>query len=428
MSTQSRSALVLAESVSKYIDGKRLNELVMTLARIGGREDGGVSRETLTEVDLQARKYLCDFAQELGCEIYQDQCANLFFRKNGTEELDPVVTGSHIDTQPIGGKYDGAYGVVAGLEVLAALNDAGITTRRPIEVAAWTNEEGGRFAPGAMGSSSFVYPELLEGYRNSLDSKGTSFGSELNRALQANQGAKDRALAAPVTAYVELHIEQGPILEQQECNLGIVEAVQGVRWFAVRCIGEMAHAGSTPMNSRKDAMSAAIAIVTRLHALASEFDLDGLRLTFGRWEVSPNSINTIPGLVEFSIDARCISDDVLQGFELRLEEIVSGYNWGGQVEVLRTFARAATHFPEAMVDIVTEACRATTDRHGLKDPMRLPSGAFHDAMYLAAHCPTAMIFVPSKGGISHNACEYTSPQELTYGAQALAYALVKLAS
>ncbi|HCL3145406.1 TPA: M20 family metallo-hydrolase [Pseudomonas aeruginosa] len=428
MDIQSRSALVLAESVGEYIDSKRLNELVMTLARIGGREDGGVSRETLTEEDLQARTFLCNVAKELGCEIYQDQCANLFFRRNGTEELSPVVTGSHIDTQPIGGKYDGAYGVVAGLEVLAALNDAGITTRRPIEVAVWTNEEGGRFAPGAMGSSSFVYPELLEGYRNSLDSKGTSFGSELNRALQANQGTKDRALAAPVTAYVELHIEQGPILEQQECNLGIVEAIQGVRWFAVRCIGEMAHAGSTPMNSRKDAMSAAIAIVTRLHALASEFDLDGLRLTFGRWEVSPNSINTIPGLVEFSIDARCISDDVLQGFELRLEEIVSGYNWGGQVEVLRTFARAATHFPEAMVDIVTKACRATTDRHGLKDPMRLPSGAFHDAMYLAAHCPTAMIFVPSKGGISHNACEYTSPQELTYGAQALAYALVNLAS
>ena len=401
---------------------------IAALARFGGRDDGGVSRETLTEVDLAARRHLIEQARALGCEVEMDDCANLFFRRPGTSDLPPVLTGSHADTQPVGGKLDGAYGVVGGLEVIAALNDAGIQTRRAIEVVAWTNEEGSRFGPGAMGSSAFVDPSCLPAYRESVDGNRVTFGAALDVALADAADVRRRPLRQPMSAYVELHIEQGPVLERAGVPLGVVGGIQSVRWYRVECSGMAAHAGTTPMDERADAMAAAIGIAHQLYAHAAGEAASQLRLTLGRWQVNPNSINTIPGKVEFTIDVRCVDEAVLVRFEHVLRDISRTWAWRGSIQVECFFQRPPTIFPDGMLALIEQACARACRQAALAAPLRLTSGAFHDAMYLAEHCPTAMIFVPSKGGISHNAAEETAPQELFLGVQALAYAVAALAN
>jgi len=417
-----------AEKAQAFVSRKRLQASLDALARFGGREDGGVARETLTPTDLDARRHLIACATALGCEVETDDCANLFFRRRGTTSLPPVLTGSHADTQPVGGKLDGAYGVIAGLELIAALNDAGIDTLRPIEVVAWTNEEGSRFGPGAMGSSAFVEPARLAYYREAVDSKGISFGAALDAALKDTPDVKRRPLGQPIAACLELHIEQGPVLERAGIPLGVVTGIQSVRWYRVECTGAAAHAGTTPMGDRSDAMAAAVGIAQQLYAYAASESGNELRLTLGRWQVSPNSVNTIPGKVEFTVDVRCLDASVLERFEQVLHQSTRAYPWRGEVGVACFFSRAPTFFPEAMVSVVERACSRLCQQAGHKAPLRLTSGAFHDAMYLADHCPTAMIFVPSKGGISHNAAEETAPDELFLGAQALVHAMVELAN
>ncbi|WP_454720781.1 MULTISPECIES: M20 family metallo-hydrolase [Cupriavidus] len=418
-----------AERAQDHIDSARLQAGIAALAAFGGRGDGGVSREALTEVDLAARRHLIGRARALGCEVSTDDCANLFFRRAGTADLPPVLTGSHADTQPVGGKLDGAYGVLAGLEVIAALNDAGIRTPRPIEVVAWTNEEGSRFGPGAMGSSAFVDPACLPAYRDAVDGAGVRFGDALDAALAASPDVPRRPMRQPMSACVELHIEQGPVLERAAVPLGVVTGIQSVRWYRVTCAGMMGHAGTTPMGERRDAMATAVAIAQQLYAFAatgSEAPAGTeLRLTLGRWQVSPNSVNTIPGEVEFTIDARCLDEAVLERFEARLGEIAA--RQGGAVGFTCFFRRPPTLFPAAMLSLVSQACERASAQAKLPAPLRLTSGAFHDAMYLAGHCPTAMIFVPSEGGISHNAAEATAPHDLFLGAQALAYTVAALA-
>lgn len=414
------------------VNEARLNAAVAALARFGGRDDGGVTRETLTPIDLDARRYLIDHARSLGCDVSTDDCGNLFFRRAGRAgaDLPPVLTGSHIDTQPVGGKLDGAYGVVAGLEVIHALNDAGIETLRPIEVVAWTNEEGSRFGPGAMGSSAFVEPAKLAGFRESRDADGTTFGEALDAALAATPDVSRRALRRPVDACVELHIEQGPVLEEAGVLLGVVTAIQSVRWFSIALTGTAAHAGTTPMEVRSDAMSAAVSLAHRLYALGADAARRGLRLTLGRWRVAPNSINTIPGKVEFTIDVRCVDEEVLVDFERGLRTALAEVDqgWAGRIELENIFTRATTHFPATMLDLLERGCARAATKAGAAPPLRLTSGAFHDAMYLADVCPTAMIFVPSRDGISHNAAEYTDPYQLYLGAQALAFAVTELAN
>lgn len=429
MTEQERIAAIgNAEKAQDHVDSERLQSAIAALARFGGRDDGGVSRETLTEVDLDARRHLIAQARALGCEVEIDDCANLFFRRPGLTELPPVLTGSHADTQPVGGKLDGAYGVVAGLEVIAALNDAGIRTLRPIEVVAWTNEEGSRFGPGAMGSSAFVDPGRLAAYRESIDANQVRFGEALDLALQAVPELRRRPLKQPVAACVELHIEQGPVLERTSAPLGVVTGIQSVRWYRVTCTGMAAHAGTTPMDERADAMAAAVALAQQLYQQAALQADRQLRLTLGRWQISPNSINTIPGQVEFTIDVRCVEEDALQGFEQALRDAIQFHRWRSRIEIECLFSRPPTRFPEPMLALIERACARACQLASLAAPLRLTSGAFHDAMYLAEHCPTAMIFVPSKGGISHNAAEETSPRDLYLGAQALAYTVAALAS
>lgn len=428
MTQQDRSAWAIAEQAQDHVSSERLQSAIAALASFGGRDDGGVSRETLTEIDLASRRHLIDQARALGCEVEMDDCANLFFRRPGTSALPPVLTGSHGDTQPVGGKLDGAYGVLAGLEVIAALNDAGIQTLRPIEVVAWTNEEGSRFGPGAMGSSAFVDPTRLAAYRESVDGDNVSFGDALDAALQAALDVARRPMQQPMAACVELHIEQGPVLERAHVPLGVVTGIQSVRWYRVECTGMAAHAGTTPMDERADAMAAAIGVAHQLYAHAAREAASNMRLTLGRWKVGPNSVNTIPGKVEFTIDVRCLDEAVLVHFEKALGELTQGYPWRGSISFECFFLRAPTHFPDTMLSLIEQACTRASRKASLAAPLRLTSGAFHDAMYLAEHCPTAMIFVPSKDGISHNAAEETAPHELFLGAQALAYTVAALAN
>lgn len=419
----------VAAHAQDHVDDARLQQAIADLAAFGARDDGGVSRQTLTPIDLAARRHLIDRARALGCEVGIDACANLFFRRPGLDDtLPPVLTGSHADTQPVGGKLDGAYGVIAGLEVIAALNDAGIRTQRPIEVVAWTNEEGSRFGPGCMGSSAFVEPSRLEAFRASTDGDGVRFGDALDAALGDVPDVPRLPMARPMASCVELHIEQGPVLERANVPLGVVTGIQSVRWFRVTCMGQMAHAGTTPMDERADAMARAVSLAHRLYAYVAAEAATQLRLTLGRWLVAPNSVNTIPGSVTFTIDARCVDEAVLDRFEQALHAAIAEVRAPRQdITVEGMFRQAPTHFPSSMQALVEAACTRALQQRGLGTPIRLTSGAFHDAMYLAAHCPTAMIFVPSRGGISHNAAEFTDAPSLLLGARALAYTVTALA-
>lgn len=428
MTSQQKFSNVVAEKAQDSVNNERLQHAIAALAEFGGRPDGGVARETLTPIDLEARRYLIEQARALGCDVEMDDCANLFFRRPGKEALPAVLTGSHADTQPVGGKLDGAYGVLAGLEVIAALNDAGIETVRPIEVVSWTNEEGSRFGPGAMGSSAHVEPERMEVYRQSVDGNGVTFGAALDEALRAASDVRRRPFNQAFSACVEMHIEQGPVLERAGVPLGVVTGIQSVRWYRVRCNGAAAHAGTTPMDERSDAMAAAVTIAHQLYAHAAAEAASHLRLTLGRWQVAPNSVNTIPGTVDFTVDVRCVDEAVLDRFETALRHITGAVQWRGGINFECFFSRGPTRFPDTMLSLIERACTRACQRTSREAPMRLTSGAFHDAMYLAEHCPTAMIFVPSKGGISHNAAEETDPGELFLGAQALAYTVTELAN
>lgn len=417
-----------AEAALQHVNSERLRAAIAELAAFGGRPDGGVSRQTLTDTDLQARRWLVDRVRGLGCAVEIDDCANLFFRRPGRSALPAVLTGSHADTQPVGGKLDGAYGVLAGLELVQALNDAGIQTERAVEVVAWTNEEGSRFGPGCMGSSAFVDPDRLAAYRASVDGEGVSFGQALDRALQAMPDVPRRAMRQPLAGYIELHIEQGPVLEGANVALGVVTGIQSVRWYRVKATGVAAHAGTTPMDVRADAMAACIQVAHRLQAEAATHATSQLRLTLGRWLVSPNSINTIPGEVEFTIDVRCVDEQVLAAFDRALHAIVGTHAWRGSLSLESLFERAPTRFPQQMLTLLDEAGARACAVAGRPGPMPVTSGAFHDAMYLADHCPTAMLFVPSEAGLSHNAAEHTAHEDLVLGVQALAYAVTRLAA
>ncbi|MEA3113564.1 MAG: beta-ureidopropionase / N-carbamoyl-L-amino-acid hydrolase [Caballeronia sp.] len=406
-----------ALKTASYIDASRLLESIETLARFGAREDGGVDRPALSPTDIDARRFLIDRAVALGCTVHTDACANLFFRRSGLEDLPPVMTGSHVDTQPTGGKLDGCYGVLAGFECLAALNDAGIRTRRPLEVAAWTNEEGTRFQPGAMGSSAFVDPALIERYGQAKDADGISLNSALAAHREAFPSLEIRVIEESAHAFIELHIEQGPLLELANVPLGVVKGIQGVRWYAVRCKGVAAHAGTTPMHARHDAMTLAVCIRAEIAAFAHQLGGNDTRITFGRWTVMPNSINTIASEVTFSIDFRHPNPAVLHSFDAQLANCLARH----AVTSEALFVHPPVDFAPAVIQRVADACDA------LGAPsLSITSGAFHDAMYLAKHCPSAMLFVPSRGGISHNPLEATDDDHLVLGARALAHCLVHL--
>jgi N-carbamoyl-L-amino-acid hydrolase len=395
------------------IDSQRLWSSLMELARIGATQKGGVRRLALSELDGEARALFIRWCKEAGCSVKVDGIGNIFARRPGQDDsLAPVIAGSHIDTQPSGGKFDGNYGVLAGLEVVRTLNDRGVKTRAPIEVAVWTNEEGSRFTPVMMGSGAFIGAFALEAILQRPDIDGVTVGEALNKIGYAGP---ENVGGRPVGAYFEAHIEQGPILEDERKVLGVVVGALGLRWYDVVISGQDAHAGPTPMRLRKDAMVAAARIVAEINALAYRYQPNG-RGTVGFMQVKPNSRNVIPGEVRFSVDLRHADDEQLERMEQEMraacERLAGAERCTASVERVANYP--ACKFDSGCVSAVRNAAQNLGLSH-----MDIVSGAGHDAIYMARICPTSMIFVPCEGGISHNEIENAKPEDLAAGCNVL---------
>jgi N-carbamoyl-L-amino-acid hydrolase len=400
----------------------RLWKRHMAMARIGAIPGNGVNRQALSHEDIRARALLIAWAEARRYRVSIDDIANLFIRRPGLEdEAPPVLVGSHMDSQPMGGRFDGIFGVLAGFEMLEALDDAGLATRLPIEVVAWTNEEGGRFSPGAMGSAVFTGARELRDCLPVTDPTGIAFADALARTLNATPTLGRRPFNFPLSAYIEPHIEQGPELEARGLPIGVVTGIQGSRWFLVKVEGESAHAGTTPLRHRKDAVRSAVEIIKALHDFMAD-ETDRLRFTVGRFDVTPNSPNTVPEEVLFSIDFRHPDAGVLERKGRRIAEICERHAGPCRAVVAETFNRAPSDFSPAVVATLERAARDLGIGH-----QTMASGAFHDANFLSEVCPTAMIFVPCERGISHNPGENARPEDLEAGARVLTAARVDLA-
>ncbi|MBL8675230.1 MAG: Zn-dependent hydrolase [Rhodospirillales bacterium] len=392
------------------------------MAKLGGTPKGGVNRQALSAEDAAARNLLMDWAKSRGFAVSTDPIGNLFVRRPGTDPAaKPVLSGSHMDSQPTGGRFDGMYGVLAAFEALEALEDSGVRTKRPVEAVAWTNEEGSRFQPGAMGSGVFAGHYELAPMLAMKDWDGVALADALRETLKAAP-APARALGSALDGYVEAHIEQGPRLEEARRTIGVVTGIQGSRRYVVTILGEEAHAGTTPRAARKDAFAAATRIAAAMYAATTD-EADALRFTIGRVEVAPGSPNTVPGRVVFTIDMRHPETAVLEAHEARLLRIVERDAAPCPATIERVTDVAPTVFDPAVIDLV----RAAADRLALPN-MDMPSGAGHDAMHIAGLCPTGMIFVPCERGISHNEIENAAPADLAAGARVLVETLVRLAN
>ena len=403
------------------INGTRLWNSLMELARIDATDKGGVKRLALTDLDRQGRDLVVQWAKAEGLAVTVDKIGNVFMRREGANPaLPPVVTGSHIDTQPTGGKFDGNYGVLAGLEVVRTLNERGIRTEAPIEVAFWTNEEGSRFVPVMMGSGVFCGAFTLETAYAARDVDGKSVGEELERI--GYRGAETPG-DHPIGAYFEAHIEQGPVLEDANKVIGVVPAVMGLSWYDCTVTGMEAHAGPTPMHLRRDAMQVSTAIMQEVVAIANRYPPYG-RGTVGMVQVFPNSRNVIPGRVKFSIDLRNVTDDLLNTMHGEIEAFVerTRRETGLGIELERVSYYPPCPFHPDCVGAV----RAATEKLGYST-MDVVSGAGHDAIYVARLAPAGMIFVPCKDGISHNEIEDAQPGHLEAGCNVLLHAMLERA-
>ncbi len=405
------------------VDQGRLWQRHMEMAKIGAIPGNGVNRQALTKEDIAARRQLIAWAEACGFSIGMDAIANIFIRRQGRDrDAAPVLTGSHMDSQPNGGRFDGIYGVLAGLEVLEALNRAGAVTERPIDVVAWTNEEGGRFSPGAMGSMVFTESRRLEDCLGITDSQGVLLADALAEALAATPKAEKRPFNFPVAAYVEAHIEQGPVLESEGLPIGVVTAIQGARWFEVEVFGTSAHAGTTPLQARRDALQEALAAISALNRLMDD-PSDTVRFTVGRMDVAPNSPNSVAERASFTIDFRHPDGSVLTDLGNEIESTCRRAVTRCEVEVREVLHRQPCVFDPRIIGTIEAAAAA------LRLPaMRMPSGAFHDAMFMNEVCPAGMIFVPCEKGISHNPAENANPEDLAAGVRLLAMTLFKLAN
>lgn len=396
---------------------------LMALAAIGAIQGDGVNRACLTDLDRQARRLLIGWARQAGATVSVDAAANLWLRLEGSEPaLAPVLTGSHMDTQPNGGRFDGIYGVVAGLEAITVLHETNIRPRRAIEVVAWTNEEGGRFAPGCMGSMAWSGFRPLADFADIRDPDGTRFADALHAHLAAEADLPRRDLGHIPHAYVEAHIEQGPLLENTGNAIGVVSGIQGSRWFSVELRGETAHAGTTPLANRRDAVQAMVRAVTALNTLMTDPD-DVLRFTIGRITVAPNTSNSVADRVGFSIDLRHPDPTVLRVRGDAIQATVAAAAGEVAATVTETFNAQPVRFDPAII----AAIRAAAERLALPH-LDLPSGAFHDAQFVVPICPTGMVFVPCHKGISHNPAEFSSAAQLGAGTAVLTQVLAELAA
>jgi beta-ureidopropionase / N-carbamoyl-L-amino-acid hydrolase len=399
------------------IDAARLWRSLMDLARIGETPLGGVRRITLTDLDREGRDRVVEWFRAAGLEVRVDPIGNIFGRRAGSDpSRPPVVAGSHIDTQPSGGKFDGAYGVLAGLEVVRTLNDRAVRTEAPIEVAAWTNEEGSRFTPVMMGSGVFAGAFSLQHALARTDIDGKAVGDELARIGYAGNAP----LGTPMGAYFEAHIEQGPILEETGNTIGIVTGALGQRWFDVTVTGMNAHAGPTPMPLRKDALLAASRIVGEVNRIALAEAPHG-RGTVGFLHVAPNSRNVVPGEAKLSVDFRHPEDTGLKTMEANLRAACVRVEKECNVEVR---VEEVVYFPPCRFDAECVAAVRAGAQAGGYPSLEIVSGAGHDAVYVARVAPAAMIFVPCREGISHNELEDAKPSDLAAGCNVLLHAML----
>ena len=400
------------------IDARRLWDTLMDTAQIGGTPKGGICRLTLTDLDRQVRDWLKARCEALGCTVTVDEVGSMFARRPGKNPaLPPIVMGSHLDTQPTGGKFDGALGVLAALEAMRTLHELGYETNAPIEIVNWTNEEGARFGPAMLASGVFAGVFTPDFAYARTDRDGKNFGEELQRI-----GYKGEAKtgARKLTALFELHIEQGPILENEGRMIGIVQGAQGIRWYDITINGEAAHTGTTPMGPRKNALLGAARMIERVEEIAKGFpEAVG---TVGLIENRPNSRNVIPGEVFFSVDFRHPEEQTLEAMETKLHAALAEILRPMRLtyEATRIFASPPVKFAPELIDCVRVA--AKNAGFAARD---IISGAGHDAAYIARVAPATMIFVPCRGGISHNEAEATSFDECAAGAQVLLNAVLE---
>ncbi|MBU1283636.1 MAG: Zn-dependent hydrolase [Gammaproteobacteria bacterium] len=412
------TAIEVLQSSQPHVNSTRLWQSLMELAQLGATVKGGVCRLALTDLDRQARDLFVRWCEDAGCTVTVDGVGNIFARRPGRNAaLPPVMTGSHIDTQPTGGKFDGCFGVLAGVEVLRTLNDLGVQTEAPLEVVVWTNEEGSRFAPCMMGSGVFAEKFTLEETLAKRDAEGVTVGEALNAIGYAGTRA---VTGHAVGAYFEAHIEQGPILEDQGKTIGVVLGALGQKWFDLTLKGVEAHAGPTPMHLRKDALVGAAAVVAAVNRVALEHQPHACG-TVGCLQAYPGSRNVIPGEVRMTLDFRHLEPARLGSMIEEVRGVIDATcaKHGLSFELTPTADFPPLYFDQGCV----EAVRAAAAGLGLSH-MDIVSGAGHDAIFLAELGPAGMIFVPCEGGISHNEIENAAPDDLAAGCAVLLRAML----
>jgi len=414
--------MIRCGDLAAHIDQDRLWSRHMALAEFGATAAGGVNRQALSEQEIDARAQLVTWGRKLGLTPFSDDIGNLFLRYQGMDpDLPPVLTGSHIDSQPTGGKFDGAYGVLAALEAVQAMYHAGFQPRHSIEVVAWNNEEGSRFAPSMMGSAVFRGQRQLEDMLVIKDAQGISVADSWAQVRAAEADIALRPLGFAVAAFVEAHIEQGPILELQGRTVGVVSGIQGKRVFHVSVTGEESHAGTSPRSIRKDALVTTVNILAELHREMHDAQ-DIVKFTVGRLDVTPNAPSVVPAKTYFAIDLRHPDATTLIQLGDRIPAICAAMCGPCQVEVRELSNDPPLDFPDRIRDVVRESAEALGISY-----MDLPSAAGHDARHLHYLCPTGMIFVPCAKGISHNEAESAEPGDLYDGARVLVETLAVLA-
>lgn len=412
-----------AKSFADDLDGGVFWRYVEEQARIGALTPRGIRRLALDAHDNEARLWLAARGRELDCGVVYDDLANVFLRREGSDpSLPPLLIGSHMDSQPCAGAYDGALGVMAGLAILQGLQAAGVEHRRAVEVVAWTNEEGARFAPGASGSSWYAGERTYQDIVQTRDDAGTSFGEALAQtlALLRQDGLAYRPAPVRPHAYLELHIEQGPILERQGVPVGIVDGIQGVYWYEVTVHGKANHAGTTPRSARADAFDGAHALVSAMKETVYAHD-ERVRFTIGKFALKPGSVNTIPSEARFTIDLRHPDEAVLHAIDSGFQALAAELWSNCRVELVRTSAVAPVRFTPELVDCLSRSARAYCEAAPV-----MVSGAFHDAIHLIRFCPTAMLFTTCRDGLSHHPDEVVERADAEVALRAFAMAAYQL--
>jgi N-carbamoyl-L-amino-acid hydrolase len=402
------------------INRKRLEESMEALGRVGATAKGGLNRVALTDDDRRGRDLLVEWMRQAGLSVTVDQMGNIFGQRAGSDGAAPVMVGSHADSVPTGGRYDGQLGVLCALETIRTLNDRKAATRHPVAMAIFTNEEGARFQPAMIGSGVMSGKIPLEDAYNARDRDGVRLGDELERIGYLGS---EPCVPRPLRAYLELHIEQGPILEEQHLSVGVVEGIVAISWSRLTLTGVQDHAGPTPMRIRHDALVAAAEIVRGVREIPRKIGGDMVS-TVGRLDVAPNITNAIPGRVSLSVDLRAPDEHHVTralGFLDRLVEDAARVE-GVTYELDHYWRVPRTHFDIEVVDTIEEAAKGLG--YGYR---RILSGAGHDAQYMAAICPTGMIFVPSRNGRSHCEEEFTPMDDIEKGANTLLLAASRLA-